>query len=331
MKRIRFNRIVTLCLLPVIIIAVSCGGKKKGKATVPGDTPVTVGDFLSFFPDMTLPFYYADTGLNRLPKDKDPLRIGNTVFTQFVPDSILVPVFGKTKPKLFAIGKVPIPKGETYLFIKAFGGGTRSIYVLSFNREDQFSAALLGLKPDQLTTTQQTLAMDRRLTITRSIIRRNRDGSNSEGKDVFLYDNNTGLFNLIMTEALDDKITELINPIDTLPRKHKFSADYPLNKMNLVSIRDGYRAGRLNFFIHFEKNNGECSGELKGEALIRSATTAEYNKPGDPCKLKFIFSGSSVTIREVEGCGSYRPLNCTLNGSYPKKKELKVKNVKTKS
>lgn len=46
-------------------------------------------------------------------------------------------------------------------------------------------------------------------------------------------------FMLIMTEALEDKVTELINPIDTLPRKNKYSADYSSGKMNLVSVRDG--------------------------------------------------------------------------------------------
>jgi len=123
---------------------------------------------------------------------------------------------------------------------------------------------------------------------------------------------------------LEDRPTELINPIDTLTKKHKYAADYTSGKMNLVSIRDGRRPDRLNFFVHFEKGK-DCSGELKGEAIIRSANTAEYNKDGDPCKLKFIFSSSSVTLKEVEGCGSYRPLNCSFNGSFSKKKINKKK------
>ena len=78
------------------------------------------------------------------------------------------------------------------------------------------------------------------------------------------------------------------------------------------------------FFIHFEKNK-ECSGELKGEAIIRTATTAEYNRDGDPCKLKFIFSGGYVSLKEEEGCGSYRPLDCSFDLRFPKKKEIKPK------
>ncbi len=42
-----------------------------------------------------------------------------------------------------------------------------------------------------------------------------------------------------MTDALEDKVTELLNPIDTFLRKHKYAADYGSGKLNLVSIRDG--------------------------------------------------------------------------------------------
>ncbi len=48
---------------------------------------------------------------------------------------------------------------------------------------------------------------------------------------------------LIMTDALDDKVTELTNPIDTFSRKQKYTADYGRGKMNLVSIRDGRKKG----------------------------------------------------------------------------------------
>jgi hypothetical protein len=144
---------------------------------------------------------------------------------------------------------------------------------------------------------------------------------------VYAYVNEGKTFNLIMTDALEDKPTELINPIDTLTKKYKYAGDYTTGKMNLVSIRDGRRPDRISFFIHFEKNK-DCTGELKGEAMIRSATTAEYNRDGDPCKLKFVFSTGSATLKEEEGCGSYRPLNCSFDLRFPKKKEVKTKTKK---
>ena len=136
---------------------------------------------------------------------------------------------------------------------------------------------------------------------------------------------------LIMTDALDDKVTELTNPIDTLSRKQKFTADYGSGKMNLVSIRDGRKSDRLSFFIHFEKDQGQCTGELKGEAIIKSPTVAEYRETGDPCVMRFSFTSSSVTIKEVEGCGSRRGLRCTFDGIYPRKKDQKGKTAKSKS
>jgi hypothetical protein len=90
--------------------------------------------------------------------------------------------------------------------------------------------------------------------------------------------------------------------------------------MNLVSVRDGRKPDRISFFIHVEKNNGDCSGELKGEAMLRAPGTAEYRQDGDPCVLKFIFSKSSVTLKEEGGCGSRRGLQCSFNGSFARKK-----------
>jgi hypothetical protein len=125
-----------------------------------------------------------------------------------------------------------------------------------------------------------------------------------------------------MTDALEDKPAEITNPIDTLSRKNKLSADYTAGKMNLVSIRDGRKNDRISFFIHFEKNNGECSGELKGEAILKGSNSAEYRQNGDPCILRFNFTSSSLGLKEVEACGSHRGLRCLFDGSFVRKKEI---------
>ncbi|MGH2553719.1 MAG: hypothetical protein ACRDEB_08375, partial [Chitinophagaceae bacterium] len=178
--------------------------------------------------------------------------------------------------------------------------------------------------------TMQSVILDRKYTITKTVLRKNANGSISEGKDVYMLSAETMNFMLIMTDALEDKPTELINPIDSLSRKNKFSADYGSGKMNLVSIRDGRKKDRITFFIHFEKNSGECSGELKGEAIFRSSVTAEYKEGGDPCILNFVFSSGSVTLKE-EGCGSRRGLQCLFDGNFTRKKEIKPKKVSKKT
>ncbi len=309
-------------LILVLSIALLAGCKSKKKVSLSGDEPITISDFIDFFPEKQVPYQFGDTTL--LKKDKDSLLISYKVFTQFVPDSILSKSFGKTvKPKIYPMGKVA--NKETYLFAKAIAGDKRIAFVLGFDKKGQFVAAMPFLVLDQSQSTQQLANIDTRYTLDRTTLRKNADGSISEGKDVYGLNTDGKNFVLLMTDALDDKASELINPIDTVSRKHKYTADYGTNKMNLVSIRDGRRSDRISFFIHFEKNNGECTGELKGEAIMKTATMAEYREGGDPCVLQFNFTNSSVSLKEIEGCGARRGLRCSFEGSYPRKKEAKPK------
>jgi hypothetical protein len=303
-----------------LLLALTAGCKnKKKKPSLSGEEPVEISDFIAFFQPLKLPYQLNDSILNK--KEKDSLLISYKVFTQFVPDSILTSVFGKgVKPKLYPLGSIPVNGAETYLFVKALATGKKAAYILAFDKKSEFITALPALRSDPATPGTRTITMDRKFIITKNTTRKNKDGTTSEGREVFTLSPESREFTLVMTDALEDRPTELINPIDTFSRKNKLSGDYTTGKMNLVSIRDGRKADRLSFFIHFEKNNGECSGELKGEARIRSATTAEYRQDGDPCVLKFNFTSNAVTLTEVEGCGAHRGLRCSFNGRYPVKK-----------
>ena len=315
-------------LVLLLVISLIAGCKQKKKPSLTGEEPVVVYDFIEFFQPLTLPCHFNDSVLNK--KEKDSLLIGYKVFTQFIPDSIISKMFGKgVKPKIYPLGKVQISKGEIYLFSKVIAGDKKAIFVLGFDNKQQFIAGMPVLRLDQQSSTMQTVIMDKRYTITKTVMRKNADGSIGEGKDVYVLNADAKNFILIMTDALDDKVTELINPIDTLPRKNKYSADYGTGKMNLVAIRDGRKADRVTFFVHFEKDYGQCTGELKGEAIMKSSTIAEYREDGDPCVLRFNFTSSSVTLTE-ESCGSRRGLKCLFDGNYIRKKEVKPKAIKTK-
>lgn len=315
-------------LLAILVLLASC--KEKKIISLAGDEPVAAKDFVAFFQPLKLPFYYADSSLRKTAKENDSLRISNKVFSGIVNDSVLSKVYGKdAKPSIYTMGRTTGLNGEIYLLIKTEHAGKKAVIVLGFDKDNNYAAALTALRPDQDAATSQAMNIDRRHTISKIVSRKNKDGTVSDGKDVYAFNADSKLFYLVLTEALEDKPTELINPIDTLPKTHKWSADYGSGKMNLVSIRDGRRNNEINFFIHFDRNNGECTGELKGEAVITSATTAEYRKDGDPCKLKFIFSSSSVTLKEVEGCGSYRPLKCSFDGSFARKKTPKAATAKS--
>jgi hypothetical protein len=317
MSRPRFP----LYLLVLTIFIVSCGSKKK-KPVLSGEEKVEVSDFIDFFQEQAVPYVIADTSLRK--KTKDSLLINYKVLTQFVPDTVLSKILGKgVKPKSYPFGKVTAPDGVRYLFMKTVAGDKNSVLLFAFDKKDNFIAAITALKPDNNTLTGQSAVIDRRLTITKTMLRKNADGSVSDGKDVYVLNEEAKLFTLIMTDALDERVTELINPIDTLGRKHKYAADYGTGKMNLVSIRDGRKPDRVTFFIHFDKNNGQCSGELKGEAFWKSTTVAEYREDGDPCVLRFNFSSAAVTLLE-QNCGSRRTsLNCSFDGSFGRRKYIK--------
>lgn len=323
------NLIPKIACCTLLLLLVACGGKKK-KIVLSGEEPVAAADFVDFFPNFSLPVIYADSNLRKPIRENDSLRISLKVFTAVVPDSVLTKLYGKgAKPRIYALGKTMGPNQERYLLIKTISGEKKALVVLGFTKANEFAAWLPVLRPDQDASTSQSFTIDKRHTISKTVLRKNRDGSISEGKDVYAFNADSKLFYLVMTDALDDRPTELINPIDTLTRIQKWTADYTNGKMNLVSVRDGRRNTELRFFIHFE-HGADCHGELKGEADITGPNTAEYRQDGDPCKLKFIFNSSSVTLQEIEGCGSYRPLNCSFNGKFARKAQNKKKQTVVK-
>jgi hypothetical protein len=315
------NSFRTFCLLlATSFLLAGCKGKKK--ASLSGEDPVEISDFIDFFPGKQVPYQLSDSSLAR--KDTDSLLISQRVFAQFVPDSFVTKVFGKAaKTKIYPLAKVSGPEEENYLFTKVVAGEKKAAYLFAFNKEDQLLDGIQLLRSGQYPGAQQTVNIDRNYSITKIVTRKNADGTTSDGKDVYGLDNETGKFMLIMTDALDDKVAELVNPIDTFSRKHKYAGDYGTGKTTLVSFRDGRKNDRLSFYIHFEKNSGACTGDLRGEALFFSGTIAEYREGGGPCVLRFTFTSSSVLVKEVEGCGSHRGLRCSFDGTYSKRKEPK--------
>ena len=308
-------------LLFVIYLLTSCGNKKK--PSLSGTDEVGISDFIESFELIKPPYEVTDTDLNK--KENDSLLIADKIFAQFVPDSVLARVFGKNaKPKIYMGKRVTIEK-ETYLFTKAIAADRKTLLLLCFDKENKFKTYLPLLVQDNDPATTQVSGLDRRFSFYKTISLKRRDGSSAEGKEVFIYNDEAGQFLLIMTDPLDDRVQEVINPIDTFARKNKFSADYIKDKMNLVSIRDDNKAGKINFYIHFDRNSGECTGELKGVANITSANTAVYQQQGDACSIQFNFSSSSVSLKENQECGAHRGVKCSFDGSYPRKKEAKQK------
>ncbi|AHF17408.1 hypothetical protein [Niabella soli] len=315
------NRPLYGVLLITILFTLACGGKKK--KSMAGDDKVNMEEFMAAYPKLTLPFSYSDSSFPG--KENDSLLIAPVVFSQFVPDSLTTEVFGKNgRPKFYPVGTIEAGNGDFYLLSRGITNTQKSLLLTAYDKEKKFIAGLPVMRITKNTDVSITVTIDPRLNISKSVRQQLPNGIEITGNDVYVFNKAARKFILIMTDSLGDGATDLMNPIDTLARKEKYSGDYGEGKMNLIAIRDSKREGRFYFFIHLEKNNKECIGELKGEARFTSPTTAEYRQGGDPCVLKFIFEDNNVSLQEVEGCGSRMgALQCSFNGTYPKKKEKK--------
>ncbi len=308
-------------IIPFIIFA-CCKSKPTSLAD---DQTVTPEEFIEFFPELGLPYNLSDTA-SIFKKNNDSALIGYKVFTQIVNDSVLSKHFGtKARPKIYPIGRVPVKKGETYVLIKAIAPANRGVFLLTFDKRDSFKAAMPLLVVDNDPLSTQSAEMDKRYAITTMRQRKLKDGTGTYRKDVYVF-NDLG-YTLILTESNEGRgvAEDIVNPLDTLSRRHKYAADYVKDKRNIVSVREGKNGNHVRFFVHFENDKGACKGELRGEANFVQPTVAVFRQSGDPCVLQFTFTSNSVTLKELEGCGNYRDIRCFFEGSFPKKKETKPK------
>src|SRR6202012_6305746 len=86
------------------------------------------------------PYQVTDTIFRR--KESEATVINSRLFTRLVPDSIVTRWFGKdNKPRFYAVGKIRVPKEETYLFVKAMAKDRHVLYILCFDKDDHFAAA----------------------------------------------------------------------------------------------------------------------------------------------------------------------------------------------
>ncbi|SDC13585.1 hypothetical protein SAMN04487894_101417 [Niabella drilacis] len=284
-----------------------------------GDDTVNIEEFMEAYPALALPFTYGDTSFPA--RENDSLRIAPEILHQFIPDSVTLKVFGAAShPNYYPVGTVAAGHGEFYLLTRGVDRERKVLLITAHDSKKQFIAGLPAIKLTRNTNVSITVTIDQRLNINKDLSQKLPNGIEISGHDVFVLNKAAKNFSLIMTDSLGDGFTELINPIDTLARRQKYAGDYGDGKMNLVSFRDGQREGRMRFFIHLEKNNKECVGELKGDVIFSSPTVAEYRQGGDPCVLRFIFDKNSVSLEEVEGCGSrLGALQCSFNGEYPRR------------
>jgi hypothetical protein len=310
-----------------LTILISC--RHKAADGDGGSKKIEPDDFQAMFRTLKLPLSFADSSLARKPEDSS---LSWTIYRQFLPDSLIQKFFVKSiKPRLFASGKLVVKNAETYLFIKALTPLKKILYVVCLDKDLKFQTGMPLIIRDPESELRYTAGMDNKYTVSVSRIRKDDAGRSFFVRTVYVY-NEEGVFTLIMRESNEGKpkAAQIYNPIDTFSHKHKFTGDYIQDKRNFISFRDGKNNSALRFFVHFEKDNGNCNGELKGEARFVSSTVARYNANGDPCSLEFNFNEKTVRMKELEGCGNHRDIRCYFDGAYTRQKEVNTKSPKAK-
>ena len=318
------------CLLLIVLPALLFSCKSKKVSLAENDEKVDIQDFIEFFQPLKLPYLVSDTLLRH--RETDAVVINYKLFTRLVPDSVLTKYFSKeSRPHLYAIGKVKVPESETYLFVKATVRDRKVLYVLCFDKNNHFAVARPIIYSDNEPGVSGMGGMDAKYTITVIHQHKGADGQLLYKRDAYVYTADAG-FVLIMTESNEPKtkIPPIYNPIDTLPHKHKFTGNYAQDKRNIIAVRDGKDASRILFFVHFEKDDGTCKGELKGEAKFVSANIARYRSNADPCAIEFGFDPAGVTMKELGGCGVHRDIKCSFDGYFERRAQAGHKPEKKK-
>lgn len=305
-----------------IVLLIACGEKKTD---LTGNTPLKINDFNKAFKLASLPLTISDTNLLKFV---DTVQIGRKALVQFIPDSIVEQIISSTDKKAILHPILKIEKEEEYyLLLHVQHISQQDIAVVVFSKKNKY----LGFKvvAEFSEAHKNSRLYGKSLTINKEptfLVTENKmgeDNAASYEKKGWAYSDS--IFKLIFFDSnKKPNNTVIINPIDTLPTLNTFSGDYARDSKNFISLRDLSAPNKYQFFLHFEKQNGDCVGELKG-LLNFTKNQATYNEKGDPCIIHFSIAGNVIRIKEEGNCGNHRNMTCYFNDSYDKKRKRNKK------
>jgi len=316
------HRFALIALL-ILFVLPSCKHKEFDLA---GDKPVKAKDFLAAFPPLAIPYYAADTNIQKIA---DTTLISRTVFTQFIPDSAFAKFIAPDAKTLTInpVGSI-MKDQEEYLLTTITQGKKITLVAFVLDKKEKYQAALQLLANRNNDGYLHAVDINREPTFT---ISRQKGMEGSEARrytrNGYAYTNGLGQFIKVVDDSNEGKVKNdsIVNPIDTLAHKNKLSGDYGADKKNFISIRDGRNTNNYTFFIHFEKDEEDCNGELKGEMNVNGENVAIYQQSGDPCEIDFTFKDGEIVVKERGNCGNHRGIKCYFDDTWPKKKVKKPK------
>src|SRR3954465_4826578 len=129
------RKILLACI--VFTIATDC---KNKHAPLAGQKHVDMKDFIEVFRKITLPYRVADTNLAKIP---DTTIISHAVFTEFVPDTVLVNMFGKSAEiaQINPVGKIE-KDDELYLLVNVALNKKITLVTFLFDKKNKYISHL---------------------------------------------------------------------------------------------------------------------------------------------------------------------------------------------
>ncbi|MEI8075661.1 MAG: hypothetical protein WCH78_13005 [Bacteroidota bacterium] len=311
-------------LLWIFLISLFACGEKK--IDLSGATQLKPKDFLSVFPIIANNFIVADSNFTKIA---DTSKIGLKAITQFIPDTVIAKFIGKEKnPNFYAVGKI-LKEKETYLLLNiVLRHKTEMIVLVLDSKNNHWLASKSLLDNSTQDDYVHSLNINKEPTFLQSQEKNSKDNLVKFSRVGWVYASGVGFMVVVNDSNESPSKSNIINPIDTLTHKNKYSADFEIDTRNFISIRDGKNASNYTFFIHFEKNEGSCIGELKGEFKMKDSKHGVYTFNGDPCVIDFNFEDQQVTVKETGACGNHRGIKCFFDDQYTRKKEPRNKKNK---
>ncbi len=309
--------------LAVLCCVMACSEKKTDFS---GNTPLKINDFNKVFKTVELPISISDSNLSKL---RDTIEIGAKALGQFVPDSVVENIIPAKDQKAVLYPLLKIEKeAEYYLMLNVHRPTKDEIAVVVFSKKNVYldykiiTSFLVEHKGSR--HYGKSVSINKEPTF---LVEENK----MDEENVLVYEKNgwaftENHFRLIYFDSNKKPESKtIINPLDTLATNYVYSGDYARDAKNFISLRDFTGvANKYQFFIHFEKKEGTCVGELKG-LLNFNKNQATYTEKGDPCIIHFTISGQIIKIKEDGNCGNHRNMTCYFNDSYDKKRKPKKK------
>jgi hypothetical protein len=256
------------------------------------------------------------------------VKIGRKALAQFLPDSVVDAIAPKLlkNASIFTVGKIE-KETEYYLLLNNKDTKKQTVSVITFSKKNVFLGYQILTQFDLTQKGSQfygkTLLINKEPTFLIEENKLDPEQGLTHEKKGWAYTEQG--FRLIYLDAnIKPAQKAILNPIDTLPTLNTFSGDYARDKKNFISLRDFGDANKYQFFLHFEKKEGSCVGELKG-LLNFNKNQATYSEKGDPCTIQFTITGNIIKIKEDGNCGNHRNMTCYFNDSYDKKRKPKSK------